>query len=126
MAECQLCLEEREDTGDKTAICGYCACDKRNENRETMKRARYLFEKVEDLANALGVSVDLKQISRIVMIAEKISRAECGYNEEDLISEITLYRGVSLLPTEWETVLHTLDCGGSNEIHDKIKEQLCS
>ena len=124
MDECQVSLKLREDTDDQGAICEWCACDRRNENRETVKRAKCLFEKIEDLANALGVSVDLKQISRIVMIAEKVDQNECGYTDEDLIHEIAMYRGVSLLPTEWETVLHNL--GDNNEIHDKIKEQLCS
>jgi hypothetical protein len=92
----------------------------------------YLFVRIEHLATALKFS-PLDEIAEIVKIAEKVSRAECGYTQEDLIEELVrfrnkhcclIHRKVTLHSDEWDTVLYTLDCGGSIDIHDKIKEQL--
>lgn len=109
MADCQICLEYREETGNPQDICGYCQCDARNRAGTDP----YAFVRIERLAAQLKLP-ELDEIAEIVKIAEKVTRDECGYTREDLTDTIKQFRtppierNVTLRKEEWDFISDVL------------------
>ena len=82
MSGCNICLEYRANTDDPNGLCGYCA------QKPIIKCA---FSIVDGIAKALN-SPDMAKIAGIVKIAEKLSRGECGYDDDDLQNAIDNFK----------------------------------